>query len=83
MTTRKQKSPVKNARHLAGYTDVLAEVVQLLEGARRAAARTVNVVMTTTYWEIGRRIVETEQRGAKRAGYGKDSAEAVVNGFDR
>lgn len=71
MTTRKQKSPVKTTRRLAGYTDVLAEVVQLLEGARRAAARTVNVVMTTTYWEIGRRIVETEQRGAKRAGYGK------------
>ena len=71
MTTRKQKSPAKNARRLAGYTDVLAEVAQLLEGARRASARTVNVVMTTTYWEIGRRIVETEQRGAKRAGYGK------------
>ena len=71
MTTRKRNSPVKNVRSLAGYTDVLADVVHLLEAARRTAARTVNVVMTTTYWEIGRRIVETEQRGAKRAGYGK------------
>jgi hypothetical protein len=27
--------------------------------------------MTATYWEIGRRIVEQEQRGQKRAQYGK------------
>lgn len=27
--------------------------------------------MTATYWEIGRRIVEFEQGGAKRAGYGE------------
>ena len=35
----------------------------LLETARRTAARAVNAVMTATYWEIGRRIVEVEQRG--------------------
>jgi hypothetical protein len=40
------------------YDDVLASVVALLESARRASARAVNAVMTTTYWEIGRRIVE-------------------------
>src|SRR3990167_3142829 len=27
--------------------------------------------MTATYWEIGRRIVEHEQRGVKRAEYGE------------
>ncbi|MGA2451832.1 MAG: hypothetical protein ABTD50_24540 [Polyangiaceae bacterium] len=27
--------------------------------------------MTTTYWAIGRRIVEHEQRGAHRAAYGE------------
>src|SRR6266446_3086088 len=31
----------------------------------------VNAVMTATYWEIGRRIVEVEQRGKKRAEYGE------------
>src|SRR5947207_15643679 len=31
----------------------------------------VNVLMTATYWEIGRRIVEFEQRGEVRAQYGK------------
>ncbi len=28
--------------------------------------------MTATYWEVGRRIVEHEQAGQKRAGYGKE-----------
>ena len=29
----------------------------------------MNAVLTTTYWEIGRRIVEHEQGGKERAGY--------------
>ena len=28
--------------------------------------------MTATYWAIGRRIVEQEQHGAERAGYGEE-----------
>jgi hypothetical protein len=45
------------------YDEVLSGVVELLEQARRAAARAVNAIMTATYWEIGRRIVEHEQGG--------------------
>jgi hypothetical protein len=30
----------------------------------------VNALMTATYWEIGRRIVQSEQAGEKRAEYG-------------
>jgi predicted nuclease of restriction endonuclease-like (RecB) superfamily len=52
------------------YGDVLASMVDLLESARRASARAVNCVMTATYWEIGRRIVEFEQGGEVRAEYG-------------
>jgi len=33
--------------------------------------------MTATYWEIGRRIVEFEQRGAKRAEYGAELLETL------
>jgi predicted nuclease of restriction endonuclease-like (RecB) superfamily len=43
----------------------------LLEETRRQAARSVNALMTATYGEIGRRIVEYEQQGAERAGYGE------------
>ena len=44
-----------------GYNKLLSGVIGLLEEARRAAARSVDSVMTATYWDIGRRIVEHEQ----------------------
>ncbi|MEY2686998.1 MAG: hypothetical protein RL375_1196 [Pseudomonadota bacterium] len=53
------------------YTEVHSDIVALLETARRAAARSVNALMTASYWEIGRRIVEFEQGGQDRAAYGK------------
>ncbi|HNN94565.1 MAG TPA: PDDEXK nuclease domain-containing protein [Pseudomonadota bacterium] len=51
---------------------MLHGVVELLESARRTAARSVNAVMTATYWLIGQRIVEGEQQGARRASYGDE-----------
>jgi len=53
------------------YGGLFGGIAELLETARRAATRTVNALMTATYWEIGRRIVEFEQQGATRAGYGE------------
>lgn len=55
----------------ADYATVHGDIVALLEAARRAAARSVNALMTASYWEIGRRIVEFEQGGEVRAEYGK------------
>ena len=55
----------------AEYANVRADIVALLEAARAAAARTVNALMTATYWEVGRRIVEFEQAGQERAAYGE------------
>lgn len=57
---------------LSGYTSVLSGVVSLLDDARRSSARAVNALMTETYWEIGRRIVEWEQGGRGRARYGSE-----------
>jgi predicted nuclease of restriction endonuclease-like (RecB) superfamily len=62
--------PMKRA-HAATYDGLLADVAQVIEESRHIAARSVNAVMTTTYWLIGRRIVEQEQQGAARAGYGE------------
>jgi predicted nuclease of restriction endonuclease-like (RecB) superfamily len=62
------KSPTKRAD---GYDQTLADVAAMITTARRAAARSVNAVMTATYWSIGRRIVEEEQGGARRADYGE------------
>src|SRR5579872_2179768 len=71
------KKPTKEA--LAGYTSVLAGVTELLDTARRASARAVNALMTATYWELGKRIVKSEQRGEKRAGYGEELLCAFVS----
>ena len=46
--------------------------MDLLEAARRASARSVNAIMTATYWEIGRRIIECEQAGEVRATDGSE-----------
>lgn len=60
------------------YVDVLDDVAALLVASRTAAARTVNTLMTSTYWLIGRRIVEGEQRGRGRAGYGERPIERLA-----
>ena len=53
------------------YDQIQQDVIALVESSRKTAARQINALMTATYWEIGRRIVETEQRGADRATYGE------------
>jgi DUF1016 N-terminal domain len=67
----KQTALAKKGSALSGYNEILSDIVDLLESARRASVRTVNAIMTATYWEIGRRIVEFEQFGRRRAGYGE------------
>jgi predicted nuclease of restriction endonuclease-like (RecB) superfamily len=62
---------MKMATTPENYTKIRAEIVELLKTARSAAARNVNALMTATYWEIGRRIVQSEQAGEKRAEYGE------------
>jgi predicted nuclease of restriction endonuclease-like (RecB) superfamily len=69
---KKIPSKKKPTAVLDGYDGVLSGVVELLDTARRTAIRAVNSVMTATYWEIGRRIVEFEQGGKKRAEYGEE-----------
>ena len=53
------------------YLGVLSDVIDLLAEGRQAAARSVNSIMTVSYWKIGWRIVEFEQQGDERATYGE------------
>jgi predicted nuclease of restriction endonuclease-like (RecB) superfamily len=55
-----------------GLTPLVAEVRALIQSARRGAASVVNTLQVMTNFEIGRRIVEHEQKGAKRAEYGTE-----------
>ncbi|AWS99001.1 PDDEXK nuclease domain-containing protein [Pseudomonas juntendi] len=61
----------------AGYAGIHSGIVEVLDAARRATARSVNALMTASYWEIGRRIVQAEQQGKRRAGYGEQLIERL------
>jgi predicted nuclease of restriction endonuclease-like (RecB) superfamily len=61
------------------YSGLIGGIGELLEAARRASARAVNAFMTATYWDIGRRIVEFEQGGKKRAEYGQELLERLAS----
>ena len=50
---------------------IYGRVREILETARSSAYRAVNFAMVQAYWNIGKVIVEDEQRGKSKAGYGE------------
>lgn len=64
--------PAKKKTTVAKLAPLIAEVRSLIQSARHTAASTVNTLQVLTNFEIGRRIVEHEQKGKKRAGYGQE-----------
>ena len=65
------ESPVIVDAGMAKYHAVLTDISTMLEQARRTSVRMINSIMTETYWQIGHRIVEHEQEGRTKAGYGR------------
>lgn len=47
------------------------KVIEIVDQAKSHAYRAVNSIMVEAYWNIGKLIVEEEQKGKKRADYGK------------
>ncbi len=72
-TTARRTVPAKAKAKAKGdgLAPLIAEVRSLIQSARHGAASVVNTLQVMTNFEIGRRIVEHEQKGEKRAGYGK------------
>jgi len=66
---------------------LLDDVRAILQEARARAYAAVNTAMVDAYWCIGRRIVEEEQRGSRRAEYGgrliRNLARALGEEFGR
>jgi len=54
------------------------DVCRIIDKARNSAYASVNYIMIETYWNIGRRIVEEEQAGQERAGYGERIIEKLA-----
>jgi len=67
---RKTRVPAK--AEADGLSSLLIEVRQLIQSARRGVSTVVDTFQVVTNFEIGRRIVEHEQKGAKRAAYGSE-----------
>lgn len=55
------------------------DIGRLIETARIGSARNVNAIQVLTNFEIGRRIVEHEQKGSATAEYGKRVLEALAD----
>ena len=51
--------------------DYIKDIKDILLQAKKQSYKSVNSVMIQAYWLIGWRIVEQEQKGEKRAGYGE------------
>lgn len=51
--------------------DLLKELHEIISSARQAVNKNVNTIQVLTNFEIGHRIIENEQKGEKRAEYGK------------
>lgn len=59
------------------YQQIHDGIIRLVDTARTETVRSINAIMTATYWEIGRRIVEFEQGGEARAAYGTQLIERL------
>lgn len=51
-------------------TSLADKIVQVIEEGKQALVFSINETIKTTYWKIGRYIVEFEQEGNRRAKYG-------------
>ena len=66
---------------------IYSRVREIFETARTSAYRAVNFAMVQAYWNIGRVIVEEEQKGKAKAEYGeyliKELAERLTKEFGK
>ena len=70
-------APIKNNNAL--YNSIKS----LIEKAKTQVVRSVNIAMVMTYYEIGKTIVEYEQKGKYRADYAKNVLEQLSKQLTR
>lgn len=54
------------------YTTLINRLAEIIHSARATAIRQINKTQVLAYYEIGREIVEFEQKGKKKAAYGEE-----------
>ena len=77
----------KKLANAGSLESIYSRVRNILETARGTAYRAVNFAMVQAYWHIGKVIVEEEQKGKAKAGYGeyliKELAERLAKEFGK
>ena len=68
---------------LSSDNPMILEIRELLEKSRKNIAQQVNTELLTTYWNIGRIIVEYEQQSQLRAEYGKQTLKELSKELTR
>ena len=68
---------------LSPNNPMILEIRELLEKSRKNIAQQVNTELLTTYWNIGRIIVEYEQQSQLRAEYGKQTLKELSKELTR
>jgi len=58
-------------------TKIIQDIRDILLSSRANLTQTVNTTMVQTYWHIGKIIVEDEQKGSRRAAYGKKQLDFI------
>ncbi|MFH0905952.1 MAG: PDDEXK nuclease domain-containing protein [archaeon] len=64
------KNTIVKINSISSKDNIYSTIRNILEDARNRACRAINFEMVTAYWNIGKVIVEEEQKGEKRANYG-------------
>lgn len=71
----------RTSRRAPKASPLYARIRQILESARASTARSVNTTQVVANWLIGREIVEEEQKGKRRAGYGEELLVGLAEKF--
>lgn len=57
---------------ITNYQNLALDIAKILENGRNKAISNVNAILLQTYWEVGKTIVEFEQKINIKAEYGKE-----------
>ena len=79
MDKKNSLAPGSLETSVTGMDALCRNSIALIQYARRIAASQINLVQLMTYYALGRWIVEEQQSGEHRAGYGKKVIKTLSN----
>ncbi|WP_164111676.1 MULTISPECIES: YhcG family protein [Sphingobacterium] len=62
---------------------IVSDIINIIENGRQKAYHVINTFMVESYWLIGQRIVEDEQQGKSKAGYGDSLLKILSKGLSK